>query len=62
MYKKNNRPSGAMMAIILGIVSWALFNYVWTIPVNSLIPGMIGSIAGMVIGNQERVAKWLPWG
>ena len=61
LYRKNNRPSGAMMAIILGIVSWALFNYVWTIPVNSLIPGMIGSIAGMVIGNQERVARWLPW-
>ena len=57
LYNKHNRPSGAMLAMIMGIGCWSIFNYVWILPINALIPGLIGSTTGMLIGNTEIVGK-----
>jgi len=62
LYAKNKRQTGALLSMFLGILSWISFHYIWPLPINALIPGLLGSILGMLIGNIDVVAKRFPWG
>lgn len=51
---------GAFFVTLYTVIG-GIFNYFWILPINALIPGLLGSISGMLIGNIEVVDQRLLW-
>ncbi len=51
LYWKKANSTGAVMSMIAGVVTWALFERVFSIGVPSLVPATLVSIVSLVVGS-----------
>ena len=48
--KKRAKPLGAMLAMMLGILTWIVFEYIMSVQFPSLFAGLLASMLGMLCG------------
>ena len=51
LYWKRANSTGAVVSMITGVITWALFEWVFSIGVPSLVPATLVSIASLVVGS-----------
>lgn len=50
LYWKRSSSTGAILSMVLGLAVWLFFQW-YELPVSSLVPGLLASLAAMVLGS-----------